>query len=335
MTKSQKLDRLRAQGALPGETLFMPILMHFAARASGMTYAEFARDHRARVRANMECLERFDLDCVTLMSDPYAETSAFGAPIEYVPEGVPRCRRSIVTSPADVHDLPMPDVHASERTRDRLEGARLYRRELGDAVPVIGWVEGPLAEACDLAGMDAMFTMLMMDPDTSHVFLDKVLDFAEVFATAQIEAGCDLIGIGDAVCSQVDPGTYETFVKHRHHRLVDHIHARGGLVKFHVCGDITHLLPAVAELGVDLIDLDWPVDIAGARAVLGPEVVITGNLDPSLVLSRDRETVHRMAQDLVRAHAGTRYILAGGCEIGVDTPPANLLAMARAAREGD
>jgi uroporphyrinogen-III decarboxylase len=42
-----------------------------------------------------------------------------------------------------------------------------------------------------------------------------------------------------------------------------------------------------------------------------------------------------MAQDLVRAHAGTRYILAGGCEIGVDTPPANLLAMARAAREGD
>ncbi len=334
MTRTQKLNRLRAEGTLHGETLFMPILMHFAARATGMTYAEFARDHRARVRANIECLERFDLDCVTLMSDPYAETSAFGAPIDYVPEGVPRCGRHVVTTRQDVHDLPIPDVFSAERTRDRLDGARLYRRELGDAVPVIGWVEGPLAEACDLAGMDGMFVMLMTDPDTSHVFLDKVLEFAERFATAQIEAGCDIIGIGDAVCSQIDPGTYGTFVKARHRRLIDHIHASGSLVKFHVCGDITHLLPDLAGLGIDLIDLDWPVDIAAARRALGPDVVITGNLDPSLVLARDEDTVYAMARDLVREHAGGRYVLAAGCEIGVDTPPANLLAMGRAAREG-
>jgi len=334
MTAAEKLARLRSTGALEGETLFMPILMHFAARAAGMTYAEFARDHRARVRANLVCLERFGLDCVTLMSDPYAETSAFGAAIEYVPEGVPRCTTRVVTSAADVDTLPEPDLLASERIRDRLDGARLYRKELGDAVPVIGWVEGPLAEACDLAGMDSMFVLLMTDPDASVRLLDRVLAFARKFATAQIDSGCDIIGIGDAVCSQIDEFSYRTYVKERHRDLIDHIHRQGAIVKFHVCGDITHLLPDLADLGIDMIDLDWPVDIAGARRLLGPDVVITGNIDPVLVLSRDAETVHSMARDLVRTHAGTRYVLAGGCEIGVDTPPENLLAMLQAAREG-
>lgn len=334
MNSTQKLKSLRAEGPLLGQTLFMPILMHFAARAAGMTYAEFARDHEARVRANIHCLEQFGLDCVTLMSDPYAETSAFGAPIEYVPDGVPRCVRNVVESAADIRDLPVPDVLDSERCRDRLDGARLYRRELGDDVPVIGWVEGPLAEACDLAGMGAMFVMLMTDPDASHVLLDKVLHFAEPFATAQIEAGCDIIGIGDAVCSQIDTTTYGTFVKDRHRQLIDHIHSSGGMVKFHVCGDITHLLPDFADLGIDIIDLDWPVDIAGAREILGPDVIFTGNLDPTLVMSRDANTVYAMARDLVEAHSDTRYVMAGGCEIGVDTPIENLLAMGRATREG-
>jgi hypothetical protein len=32
---------------------------------------------------------------------------------------------------------------------------------------------------------------------------------AKNFAKAQIEAGCDLIGIGDAICSQIDSDTYD------------------------------------------------------------------------------------------------------------------------------
>ena len=332
MTKKQKLDALRRDGALPGETLFMPILMHFAARHGECSYADFAADHRARVAANLRCLEDFDLDVVTLMSDPYAETSAFGARIEYLPEAVPRCLDLLVRTAGDVRSLGRPDLSRAPRIQDRLRGAELFQRELKGTVPVVGWVEGPLAEACDLAGMTGMFEMLMLDPGASERLLDLVLETAKEFATLQIEAGCDIIGIGDAACSQIDPVTYETFILERHRDLVSHIQSQGAIVKFHICGDISHLLPAMASLQLDLVDLDSPVDITHARAVLGPAPVITGNLDPTLILDRDAGAVEEMALGLVRAHAGTRYVLAGGCEIGVNTPRENLHAMRRAAR---
>lgn len=332
MTKKQKLDHVLRHGPLPGETLFLPILMHFAARHGGVSYAEFCADHRARVAANLVCLERFDLDCVTLMSDPYAETSAFGARIEYLPEAVPRCLDVLVKDAHDIDALPTPDVSSSERCLDRLRGAELFQKELRGTVPVIGWVEGPLAEACDLADMTGMFTLLMMDPDASHRLLDRVLAFGKAFATAQIEAGCDIIGIGDAACSQIDVETYRTFVRDRHAELIEHIHARGGIVKFHVCGDTTHLLSSYVGLGFDLLDLDWPVAIADARAALGPEVLITGNIDPVEVLEKSSDGVFDACRVLVDTHRAERYALAGGCEIGLNTPPENLLAMLRASQ---
>lgn len=62
-----------------GETLFYPILMHFAARFNGNTYGEFASDYKALVESNIKCMHHFDMDMVSLISDPYREIAAFGA----------------------------------------------------------------------------------------------------------------------------------------------------------------------------------------------------------------------------------------------------------------
>lgn len=144
---------------------FQPILMHFAARLNGNTYGEFASDYRVLVNSNIKAMEDFDLDWVELISDPYRETSAFGAKIEYVPEGVPKCLGIIVKTIDDVKMLKVPDVYKEPRTLDRIKGAELYQKMLKGTVPVFGWIEGPLAEACDLAGISDMLTMLMTDPD--------------------------------------------------------------------------------------------------------------------------------------------------------------------------
>jgi len=68
---------------------FRPILMHFAARFNNTTYGKFASDYKVLVESNIRAMEYFDTDMVSLISDPYRETSAFGARIEYIPEGVP------------------------------------------------------------------------------------------------------------------------------------------------------------------------------------------------------------------------------------------------------
>lgn len=329
MNKKQLFDSL-AEGKKIDHTLFRPILMHFAAQFNGNTYGEFASDYKVLVDCNLKALEHFDIDMVGLISDPYRETSAFGAPITFIPEAVPRCERIIVKSWEDIQNLQRPDVCKCERTLDRIKGAELFQKKLQGTVPVIGWIEGPLAEACDLAGVSQMMTQLMMDPDFCNLLMDKCIDTAKDFAKAQIEAGCDVIGIGDAICSQIDPFTYDTFVKDRHRELIAFIHANGARTKLHICGDITHLLPSLKDLNTDILDLDYDVDIAYARSVVGEKTILCGNIEPVLIQNSTAEEVEHLSRELISLHGHERFILSAGCEITVGTSAQNLMAMRKA-----
>jgi len=326
MNKKQLFDAF-VEGKKIDRTLFRPILMHFAARFTGNTYGEFASDHKVLVNSNIKTMDHFDYDMVSLISDPYRETSAFGAPVTFIPEGVPRCEKLIVKSWDDIQNLQRPDVCKCARTLDRIKGAELFQKKLQGTVPVIGWIEGPLAEACDLAGVSQMMTQLLMEPDFCNLLLDKCTETAKDFAKAQIDAGCDVIGIGDAICSQIDPYTYDTFVKERHKEIIEFIHALGAQTKLHICGDITHILPSLKEVGTDILDLDYDVDISYARSVLGENIILMGNLNPILIQDSTAEKVERISHELVAKHSSERFILSAGCEITVGTSHENLMAM--------
>lgn len=326
MNKKQQFNEL-LEGKISPNVLFKPILMHFAARFNGKTYGEFASDYKVLVESNMLCLEYFDLDAVSLISDPYRETSAFGARIEYVPEGVPRCLDKIIKTVDDIKNLKNPDVYKCERTLDRILGTAYYQQLLKGTVPVGGWIEGPLAEACDLAGLSEMLMNLMCDPYFCNSLMDKCMVTAKDFAKAQVEEGCDYIGIGDAICSQIDPDTYNEYVLDRHIELVDYIHSLGSKVKLHICGNIEHLLPSIKKLDLDILDLDWQVDMGKARTIVGEDMVLKGNINPVFIQDATVQQLEAAAKKLISENRNQKYMLSGGCEITVNTPVANLLKM--------
>ena len=327
MNKREKFLRFLANEKVDYYLPFQPILMHFAARQHGNTYGEFASDYQVLVKSNIKAMNEFDLDWVELISDPYRETAAFGAKIEFMPEGVPKCLNQVVKTIEDVHALQNPDVYKASRTLDRIKGAELYQKLLKGTVPVFGWIEGPLAEACDLVGVGDMLLMLMMDPDFTNFLMDKCMVTAKAFARAQIDAGCDVIGIGDAICSQVDADTYETYVKERHRELVQYIQSLGAKVKMHICGDITHLLPSLKDLNLDILDIDWQVNPEEAYSRLGAGVAVCGNIDPVTIMNVTENHLTQITSSLLKSQMGRKFILSGGCEICVDTPVKNLMVM--------
>lgn len=313
------------------KTSLHPILMHFAARNAGHTYGDFASDYRVLVHCNLKCLTDFGLDAVGLISDPYRETSAFGAAVKFLAEGVPQCRELIIRSMEDIDLLKNPDLYKSERTLDRIKAGESLRKRVGSAVPVIGWIEGPLAESCDLAGVNEILLKVFMEPDFVKKLMDKTLVTAKDFAKAQVEAGCDVIGVGDAICSQIDAQTYKELVKERHRELFAYIQSLGAKVKLHICGNITHLLEDIRELRPDIVDIDWMVDMEEAFDRLGEGITRCGNLDPVAVIQdQEAEVIRRKAEQLCEREAGRRFILSGGCEITVHTPAEHLRAMREA-----
>ena len=125
MNKTEQYHYLQEKGTLGDKVLFRPILMHFAANFIGKTYGEFASDYRVLAEANLRCMDEFGLDMLGLISDPYRETSAFGAKIKFIPDGVPRCLNYLVQSIDDVKDLTNPDICECERTLDRIKAGEL------------------------------------------------------------------------------------------------------------------------------------------------------------------------------------------------------------------
>jgi MtaA/CmuA family methyltransferase len=315
------------------QTPFYPILMHFAARYAGFTYGKFASDFKALVESNLRCRETFGMDAVGLISDPYRETAAFGAKITFPDEAVPRCMELLVRSMEDISQLKNPDVLKEERTLDRIKAAETLRKAVGPDVPVIGWIEGPLAESCDLAGVSEILLKIYMEPDFVRRLMDKIMLTAKDFARAQVEAGSDIIGVGDAICSQIDAENYRDFVKKKHQELFEYIQSLGAKVKLHICGNISHLLEDIREVKPDIVDIDWMVDMDHAYEKLGAEIIRCGNLDPvSVIQDHGPHEIGKDTEHLCHKEEGRPFILSGGCEITVNTPVEHLLAMRKASQ---
>ena len=321
----------------PSDTLaFMPITMMFAADRIGVSYGRYAADYNVLVEGQLETARQFDIDHVSCISDPAREAADCGAAIHYFDDQPP----TVDESNALLHDksrlktLSVPDpVKPGSRMNDRVQAVKLFAEKVKGKLFIEGWVEGPCAEAADLRGINALMTDFMDDPEFVRELFDFNVRMATAFAKAQIGAGCDIIGLGDAAASLVGPKIYWDFVFPYEKRLVENIHALGGRVRLHICGNITKSLKEIGTLGCDMIDIDSMVPIEKARAEMGDAPVFAGNLDPVKCLRNG--TPQDVTDAVAACHraAGKNFIVGAGCEVPRDTPPENLTAMRNYARK--
>lgn len=307
----------------------MPITMMWACDQTRHAYREYATDHRVLAEAQMTTAETFGFDYVSVISDPAREAADFGAAVRYFDDQPPAVdeQAARLADKRQLHGLSLPDPTAG-RMGDRVQGVeRLRRRTNGDRL-VEGWVEGPCAEAADLRGINTLMLDFFDDPAFVADLFALAVENAIRFAHVQIRAGADLIGVGDAAASLVGPEIYAQFVFPEEKRLIDAIHAAGCPVRLHICGNITDLLPQIAGLGADILDLDAMVSVAQARAACGPGQVLLGNLDPVRQVKEGTPQAIHAALDACRAAAGARFIAGAGCEIPRRTPAANVRAFA-------
>lgn len=327
----------RLQALLAGQPVdhlaAMPIIMIWAAQNAGVSYAEYCQDYRVLGDCQLRLFEEFPLDVVQLISDPYRETADLGAELKYYDDGPPRCLKPLLADRAKLTDVAISAPFLGRRMADRVQGAELLRERVGGDVPIMGWVEGPLAQAVDLRGMQELMLDVVDEPHWVEDLMDWAVGLEASFALAQIEAGCDLIGIGDAAASLVSPRVYEKMVLPREQRLVAAIQQAGAVARLHICGNTRNILHLLPQTGCEIIDLDYLFPIEEARPAMGPEPVILGNFDPvSALLEATPEQVYGWCERCHKA-CGERHIVGPGCEVPPGTAKENLAAMLRYAAE--
>ena len=299
----------------------MPITMMFAAVQTGARYRDYCTDYRVLVEAQIRTAEAFGFDYVNTMSDPAREAADCGATVEYF-DSQPVALvedKALLADKTKLASLKIPDPLGGGRMHNALKGLALHKERIGKDKMIEGWIEGPIAEGADLRGINTLMLDFFDDPP----FVRDLF----AFVIEQLKAGADVIGVGDAAASLVGPDIYNEFVWPYEKKLVDGIHALGGKVRLHICGNTRLILEEMGKLGCDIVDLDSMAPISEARQKMGPNTILLGNLNPDAVLRNGDPAAVTSAIAECHHQAGPRFIVGAGCEVPRDTPPENLRAL--------
>lgn len=327
----------RVAARLAGQPVDRPpnfdIMMQFAAHYIGQPLARYYSDYRVLCAANFAVQQDFDLDILQAISDPYREAGDCGLAVAFPDDGLPIWQEPLLAEPADLARLKPPRPADGRRMSDRLAAIRHFREQAGGRVPIMGWVEGALAEAADLRGVSTLLTDLYDRPEWVRELLEVCTEMAIAFARAQVAAGADIIGLGDAIASQITPRAYRQFALPYEQRIFAAVRELGAIPRLHICGNTSRILADMAQSGAQIIDIDWMVDMRQAAQTFGETIAVCGNFDPVKVMLNGTPAEVQAAVRANLTAGGPRCISMAGCEIPDGTPHANLRAQAAVLRE--
>jgi len=306
---------------------FHPIIMRWAAKYAGFKYRDFCLDYRAKCESMIKCADDFDMDWVTVLSDPYVEATAYGIKCEYPEDDLPKDVSGHLQGIEAVRTLKPFKPGDHERPVNRLREIQEFKRRVGNRLFIVGWVEGPVAEYADLRGVTNAALDFMDDPDSAGAAMDVITEAAMEFITCQVKAGAHCVGIGDAFCSQIGPDLYRLLAFDREKLMVDHIHNLGALAKLHICGNVCAILPDMIKTGADIIDIDHLVpSMSGFAGLLGKCQVFSGKSDPVSIIQDGTGSVITESVRECNEQARGRCIVSAGCEITPGTTLENMRA---------
>jgi len=307
----------------------MPITMMFACNQIGARYRDYCTDYRVLVEGQTRTAEKFGFDYVNTMSDPAREAADCGATVEYF-DNQPVALvedKALLADKSKLASLKIPDPLGGGRMHNGIKALALFKERVGKEKVIEGWVEGPMAEAADLRGINTVMLDFFDDPAFVRDLFAFVIEMELRFAAEQVKAGADVIGIGDAAASLVGPQIYHEHIWPYEKRLVDGIHAMGARTRMHICGNTRPLLEGLGKLGCAVVDLDYLAPMAEGRQKMGPGQVLLGNVNPVIVLRNG--TAQQVTEVIGECHrqTGRRFIVGAGCEVPRDTPEENLRAL--------
>ncbi|MEH2364363.1 uroporphyrinogen decarboxylase [Nostoc sp.] len=213
------------------------------------------------------------------------------------------------------------------------------RSEVGDKSTVLGFVGAPwtlAAYAVEGKGSKTysiIKNMAFSDPTILHQLLAKLADAIAIYARYQIDSGAQVVQMFDSWAGQLSPQDYDTFAlpyQQRVFQQVKQTHPDTPLILL-VSGS-AGVLERMAQSGADIVSVDWAVDMADARARLGKQVKVQGNLDPG-VLFGSKQFIRDRILDTVRKAGNWGHILNLGHGVLPETPEENVAFFFETAKE--
>jgi len=323
-----------------------PLVTAHAARVAGISVRDYYTDGVAMARSQLVAQETYGIDFISFFSEVGLVAEALGSRYDYPEDDLPLLKRPRWESLPDLGHNPNSSAESGyvPRPADPLSDGRLrvyldavaYAYEArGDTVPILAYVPAPFTTAQQLVDQEAFLLGLLTEPERVKELLS--------YATVSIVRFCRAIIGAGGLPILVDPLASGSVISTEHYRefalpseaeVIRYLHRYDLDVVLHICGDTRATIAMMPETGADLLSIDR-IEIPAAVAGAGQRCRIIGNYDTSSILLSDPQTIEREITEMMKAGRSCPkgFVAATGCEVPVDTPPENVRAFVRAAKE--
>jgi uroporphyrinogen decarboxylase len=215
------------------------------------------------------------------------------------------------------------------------------RAEVGNKSTVLGFVGAPWTLAAyAIEGKSSknyaiIKKMAFSDPTVLHNFLSKIADAIADYVCYQIDCGAQVVQLFDSWAGQLSPQDYDVFAlpyQQQVVRKVKQTHPNTPLILY-ISGS-AGVLERMGKSGVDIVSVDWSVDMADAKQRLGQDMKVQGNMDPGILFG-SQAIIRDRILDTIRKAGNKGHIMNLGHGVLVGTPEDNVRFFFETAKQAD
>lgn len=305
----------------------------FRAYSTKFPFRERSETPDMAIELSLQCHRKYGMDGIIMFSDILTPLPTLGIDFDVVP-GVGPVISTEIACEEDVLALNTVDSIDFDETlpfiREILGELSKEAEEKNTAL--IGFVGSPFTLAAyTIEGKSSKHCLdtkkLLMagergDDKTMELFLDKISTMIGNYACHQIECGAQVIQLFESWAHQLSPKHFEDFAKPAAQKAIAIIkekHPDVPVIYFANGGSA--YLELQRDMGADMIAIDWSIDMAEARKILGPDIAVSGNIDPTILFG-SKEQIEQSVRDCIdkAGGPGNRHLLNLGHGVMQGTP---------------
>jgi uroporphyrinogen decarboxylase len=252
----------------------------------------------------LQPIRRFGFDASIIFADILNPLIGMGLDLEFIEKTGPVISNP-VRSRADIEKLHIPD--AIENTGYTADAIRLVTRELNPrGVPLIGFAGAPFTlsayaiEGGKIGALQRVKEFMFTEPESWHLLQEKFVALLVDYLLMQVEAGASALQIFDSWLGQLSPQQYLVYVEPYLAEIFRRLRQKTSVPLLFFSTSTSGLYPYFAQLDIDVLGVDWRIDLQTAASLINNKLPLQGNLDPILLIrggaALDREVAHILKQ---------------------------------------
>ncbi len=290
------------------------------------SFRERSENPELSYEISMQPYYAFKPDGVILFSDILTPLPGMGINFEIIESKGP-----IIEDPIRNIDQisQLRELNPSESLGFVGEVLKSLRKDINEDSTLLGFVGAPwtlaayVVEGKSSKNYSIIKAMAFREPNMLHKLLDHFAISIGEYLKFQIKSGAQVVQIFDSWAGQLSPQDYDTFAGPYQKKVVDIVKKEfpNTPIILYISGS-AGVIERMAKTGVDIISLDWTVDIKEASERIPDSIGIQGNIDPGILFG-DEDTIKKRINETFEKIKGRKYILNLGHGILPGTPESN------------